>query len=134
MRILDKFKKVKNQNKKFKKWLDNILKTKLPAGVIAINFNLYEDGENKWSIELIGASSFDEENEQWACDEIFTTRDNPFVFIEESDWRTIETIYTNLINEYLENGKYSNILKQYTAIGIGFVDGDLNIVYKKQVN
>ena len=134
MGILDKFKKVKNQNKKFKKWLDNILKTKLPAGVIAINFNLYEDGDNKWSIELIGASSFDEENEQWACDEIFTTRDNPFVFIEESDWKIIEIIYTNLINEYLENGKYSNILKQYTAIGIGFVDGDLNIVYKKQVN
>ena len=123
--------KVKNQNKKFKKWLDNILKTKLPDGVIAINFNLYEDIDNKWSIELIGASSFDENNDDWACDEIFTTRDNPFVLVEESYWKTIEIIYTNLINEYLKNGKYSNILKQYTAIGIGFVDGDINIVYKK---
>lgn len=122
--------KVKNQNKKFKKWLDNILKTKLPDGVIAINFNLYEDIDNKWSIELIGASSFDENNEDWACDEIFTTRDNPFVLVEESDWKTIEIIYTNLINEYLENGKYSNMLKQYTAIGIGFVDGDISIVYR----
>lgn len=130
MGTLDKFKKIKNQNKKFKEWLDNILKTKLPAGVIAINFNLYEDGDNKWSIELIGASSFDENNEDWACDEIFTTRDNPFVLVEESDWKTIEIIYTNLINEYLENGKYSNMLKQYTAIGIGFVDGDISIVYR----
>ena len=129
MGTLDKFKKVKNQNKKFKEWLDSILKTKLLDGVIAIN--LYEDVDNKWSIELIGALSFDENNDDWACDEIFTTRDNPFVLVEESDWKTIEIIYTNLINEYLKNGKYSNILKQYTAIGIGFVDGDINIVYKK---
>ena len=130
MGTLDKFKKVKNQNKKFKEWLDSILKTKLPDGVIAINFNLYEDVDNKWSIELIGALSFNENNDDWACDEIFTTRDNPFVLVEESDWKTIEIIYTNLINEYLENGKYSNMLKQYTAIGIGFVDGDISIVYR----
>lgn len=130
MGIFDKFKKSKNQNNEFTEWLDNILKTNLPNGIIAINFNLYEDGNNKWSIELIGSSSFDENNEDWSCNEIFSTRDNPFVLIEESDWRTIEIIFTKFIKEYLNKGKYANKLKQYIAIGIGFVDGDINIIYK----
>lgn len=32
---------------------------------------------------------------------------------------------------YLEQGKYTRILKECRGIGIGFVDGDLSILYKK---
>lgn len=37
----------------FYNWLENALK-KLPSNIEAINFNLYEDNDNKWSIELVG--------------------------------------------------------------------------------
>ena len=37
-------------------------------------FNIYEDGGNTFSIELIGAGSFDKGNSDWACDEVFTNR------------------------------------------------------------
>lgn len=118
-------------DKEFFKWLDSILKLELPNEIKAINFNLYKDINNKWSIELIGSSSFNENDPDWACDEVFTTRENPFVITKESKWNEIETLFTNLVNKYLESGKYCNKLKQYEAIGIGFVDGDLNILYKK---
>lgn len=36
-----------------------------------------------------------------------------------------------LIKKYLEQGAYSNILKNYQAVGIGFVDGDIEIVFNK---
>lgn len=129
MRLLDIFRK--NNKDDFIIWLDKILEEELPKGIKAICFNLYENANNKWSIEFVGASSFDEEDQDWACDEVFTTRDNPFVIEKESDWNIILDLFTNKINDYLKNGKHSDKLKNYLAIGIGFVDGDLDILYKK---
>lgn len=113
----------------FFNWLDEILLRKLPNNIKAINFNLYEDYGNEWSVELVGTSTFDENDSDWACDEIYTTRENPYVLEKESDWKTIENIFTSFLKNYLDTGKYSNVLKKYYGIGIGFVDGDLSIIY-----
>ena len=67
------------------------------------------------------------DNDDWTCDEVFTTRDQPFVIECESDWELVETFFISLVNEYLSSGK----LKEYQAIGIGFVDGDLHILYAR---
>ena len=34
------------------------------------------------------------------------------------------------IKDYIRNGKYSDKFTKYAAIGIGFVDGDLSILYR----
>ena len=115
----------------FFNWLDEVLSKKLPSNIKAINFNLYEDNDNKWSIELVGTSTFDENNSDWACNEIYTTRENPYALVKESNWKEVETLFTSFLNNYLSTGKYSNILKEYCGIGIGFVDGDLSIIYKR---
>ena len=125
MGLLDRLKL--NKTKDFFEWLDLILKNELNSEIKAINFNLYEDTDNKWSVELVGTSSFDKDNDDWACDEVFTTRDQPFVIECESDWKLVETFFIGLVNEYLSSGK----LKEYQAIGIGFVDGDLHILYAR---
>ena len=39
-----------------------------------------------------------------------------------------------MISEYLENGKYGNILTAATAVGVGFVDGDIDIIYRNDEN
>lgn len=114
----------------FFNWLDDVLNRELPPDVKAICFNLYEDNDNKWAIELVGTSTFDGNNSDWACNEVYTTRENPYVLVKKSDWKTMEDIFTSFLKNYLEVGKYSNTLKNYSGIGIGFVDGDLNIVYK----
>lgn len=118
-------------NKDFFIWMNLILKNELSSEVKAINFNLYEDADNKWSIELVGTFSYDKDNEDWACDEVFATRDNPFVVECESDWKSMETFFVGLVNGYLSSGKYANKLKECIAVGIGFVDGDLHILYEK---
>ena len=62
MGLFDKLKPNKN-NKDFFEWLDLILKNELNSEIKAINFNLYEDTDNKWSIELVGTFSFDRDND-----------------------------------------------------------------------
>lgn len=112
-------------------WLDAVLAGGLPAGIKAINFNLYDDGGGKWSVELVGTSTFDENSSDWACREVYTTRDTPFVLMKESDWKTVESLFVSLLEKYLDGGKYASALKKYRAVGVGFVDGDLHILYKK---
>ena len=68
------------------------------------------------NVELVGTFSFDKDNDDWACDEVFTTRDQPFVIECESDWELVETFFISLVNEYLSSGKYAGKLKEYQAI------------------
>lgn len=115
----------------FENWLDKVLEEEIPKKVRNINFNLYEEKNNKWFIELIGSRKNYKDDIDWACCEDYTTRDNIYVFNEESNRRIIEEIFTNKIKKYLECGKYSNKLKNYDSIGIGFVDGDITIIFEK---
>ena len=62
------------------RWLDSVFVENIPDDVAGIVFNLYEDAESQWALEVIGTSSFDDADDNWACDEItdFDTRKNPF--------------------------------------------------------
>lgn len=113
----------------FEAWLDSALDTELSEDIAAFNFNLYEDGDDLWSIELIGASRFDAEDPDWACDEVFTNREEPLSWSAETDWESVLETMTVYVEKYLEEGKYADVLKSYDAVGIGFVDGDITIVY-----
>ena len=113
----------------FEAWLDAALAVDLPENIAAFNFNLYEDGDYLWSIELIGASRFDPEDPDWACDEVFTNREEPLSWTAKTDWSEILETMTQYVEKYLVDGKYADLLKEYEAVGIGFVDGDINIVY-----
>lgn len=112
------------------KWIDSVFDKPIPEQVVAIAFNLYEEGSNQWSIEIVGTSSFDSEDADWACDEVFDTRDNLQSWTQESTWEEILEQVSKQISEYLENGKYSDKLTSYKGIGVGFVDGDINIIYQ----
>lgn len=72
-------------------WLNNVLKQEVSALVVAFCFNLYEDKNNNWSMELVGTKSFDIDEEDWACDEItdFGTRENNFSWNKLCEWNEI---------------------------------------------
>ena len=119
----------------FSNWLNQVLEKNIPTGIKAFNFNLYEGTEDTYDIELIGSDEFDEEDPDWACTDFFTTGEN-LCFIKRTseiqDWEEGQNYITLLIKRYLEEGVYKHILKSVDAIGIGFVDGDIEIIY--QVN
>lgn len=115
------------------KWLDSILNQELPAEVVAFCFNLYEDGESNWSMELIGSERFDAEDEDWCCDEItdFGTREAPFVWNTDEKWDAVLETVIGVLKKYMESGKYAAVLKEKAAVGVGFVDGDIVLLYTK---
>lgn len=113
------------------KWIDSVLEIPLPEEVIAIAFNLYEDGENQWFVEMVGTDSFDSDDSDWACDEVFNTRNNLHSWTQEATWEVILQEVIDNIKKYIETGNYSEKLKSYQGIGVGFVDGDITIVYQK---
>lgn len=113
----------------FEKWLDSIFTSKLDSTVIALNFNIYET-TNSYDIELIGSDEFDEENEDWACNTIFSS--NTMFEIENntfSNWESALEFISGLIKEYLNKGNNSNYIKSFKGIGVGFIDGDIDILY-----
>ena len=64
-------------------------------------------------------------------DEYFITGENICYISRTSDtedWEEGLNYITKLITKYLDEGRSSNILKDVNAIGIGFVDGDINII------
>ncbi len=122
-----------NIKSKIFRWIDSILSEELPDNVSAFNFNLYE-GDGTFHIQIIGARCFAEEDEDWACDEVFTTGENIFVIprkVTGQNWKEGLTYTIELIKDYLVTGNNSGILKSTDAVGVGFVDGDIEIVYRK---
>ena len=109
-------------------WLNEVMQMTIPDDVVAFCFNLYEDVNKSWTLELIGASSFDATDNDWACDEVFTTRDKPLTWNENKEWQDVLMMIKKLLKDYLEKGKYGNVLKERQGLAVGFVDGDLTLL------
>lgn len=116
--------------KKIEEWIDAVLEGPLPEKVTAIAFNLYEDEDNQWSIEMVGTNRFDPEDSDWACDEVFDTRDDLQSWVQKANWEEILQETIGVIKRYIETGKHSDKLKSYKGIGVGFVDGDITMIYQ----
>ena len=118
-------------------WLDGVLEdvseTSIPSEVVAFGFNLYDEGDDNWSMELIGASEFDIDDDDWLCNEVtdFNTRDEPFQWCKKAQKEEILNDVTSSLERYLKSGKYADVLKSKSGMGAGFIDGDIVILYTK---
>jgi hypothetical protein len=124
MGLFNRFKK-RDLTASFGKWLDSIL-----AGVeelpVAWNFNLYELS----CVELVATKSFHKKDEDWACDGIFSSREQyPDFQLSEKQWEKALQKTVSLVESYLENGNYKSKLLDSYGVGCGFVDGNLTLVY-----
>jgi hypothetical protein len=120
----------------FNAWLLDALKEPIPVEVKAFCFNLaspaYEEGV-KYCIEIVGAERFDLHDENWGCDEIWRpSQYELFIPISFStiDWEICQFRMKQLLEAFMKNDNcYVNILKQREGMGIGFVDGHLDIIW-----
>jgi len=115
-------------------WVNESLANGLPLKVKAFSFNLYETGVN-FGIELVGTSEFDEEDADWACEEVFEPKqrqiDIPLSYSGET-WQQCLEKMKSLMLVYLETNELGAVvLKQAQGVGIGFVDGDLELLTKQ---
>lgn len=115
----------------FLEWIDGLDLENMPKNIVAYNFNLY-DSEETYDIQLIGSDEFDEDDPDWACSEVYSSEEN-VCYIEITDelenWEKAQKMFAECVRKYLESGKYAEVLKSAKAVGIGFVDGDIEILY-----
>lgn len=114
----------------FEKWVDASLSKDLSSDIKAFCFNLYEYDKNKWAIEIIGSPYFDEKDSDWACLEVYDNREDMLSLTWRKSWEKVQRTIETYVKKYLDSGKYASLLKSKEAIGVGFVDGDLKIVYQ----
>jgi len=119
----------------FATWLASSLSQCIPDSVIAFSFNLYEpamvDGV-KFGIELIGSGEFDANDPDWACDEIWEPEirgvNIPITYSGEAWEECLQKLKALVILEL--DSPETEILKSRRGVGIGFVGGDLEIIWK----
>ena len=118
----------------FEKWVDAALAVELPENIEAFCFNLYEDfnpyddGKKLYSVEIIGSPSFDETDEDWACDEVFNNRAYPLCWKSDKSWEGVLEDTKSLVKRYLKEGKYASLLLSKKGVGVGFVDGNIELL------
>lgn len=115
--------------KEFGEWLDEQLDTEIPEEIIAFNINIYE---SPFSVEVVGSSEFDLDDDDWACNEdwIPKIRMNPMSDeLFGSSWDEAQENIMIMAKSYLESSlKNVNKLKSAKAFALGFVDGNLSYV------
>jgi hypothetical protein len=115
----------------FSRWFNSIKKLEIPDDIVAINFNLYEGSNNTYDIQLVGTNEFDENDEDWACTNYFTTGENIFFIkrkYEIKKWQQGLAYIKKIIKKYLNENNIKDTFKKIKVIGLGFVDGDIEII------
>ncbi len=123
----------------FADWLDNLLENNdMPENTQAFNFNLYEESEDEYiyGVQIIASDRFDADDGDWACYEIWSSEEDIFCVStsdeDDKGWQQVLKFMTEIVCDYLENGKHKDILFNSKGIGIGFVDGEIDIIYKAE--
>lgn len=119
---------------KLEAWLEKHLNSSMQEDINAFNFNLYEEATEDYGVQLIGTNEFDENDDDWACTDYFTTGEDILLIsrVEEiEDWENGLNYIKSLIDDYLNRGEFRERLLSVNAVGVGFVDGDAEIIYKK---
>lgn len=119
----------------FQAWLAAVLPVTPPPGVLAYNFNLAEAG--CWIVEVIGSSTYDPGNSDWACPpEAWSSRPSEYQ-IEcnvAPDWQTALDLVAGQVAKFLRNSQQpgARVLKSARAVCAGFVDGELKKIWPEQ--
>lgn len=120
---------------KFNVWLNGVL-SRHKFDSEALYFNIYERvGSGEYSIELCAFSEYDPYDADWYYnDKIYSSTDenNDFAFTADKDWQKCLNSIECCINSYLNEGKYSSVLKRNKYILYGFADGDLSVAYTSE--
>ncbi len=112
-------------------WIDSLPLESVSEEVVAFCFILYDNYDNlNWSMDLVGASRFDLDDQDWPCDEaaVFGLGDERFCWEREAEWDVVLDEVAEALKLYLSKGKYAHVLNGKRGVAAGFDDGDLVIL------
>ena len=111
-------------------WLDRAFSSSVPETIVAFNVNLYDE---PFRADLVGAECYDADDADRACAEDWVPKDRFFDFpadLGQLPWEERLSLVREALEELLAgDGRAATRLKSSTAVTVGFVDGDLEIVH-----
>ena len=123
----DKLKKKEALKQKLHELLEGLEREQIPKRVIAWHFDLYEP----YALQLAGSSSFDADDDDWACedeDEFYPQSSRlQLEFLNELSWRQVLKMLVQALRELREQMPDAKIF-ECKHIAVGFVDGDLILI------
>lgn len=124
-------------SEEFNGWIVSALASEVPKTVVAYSFNLFElpPGDAKYGIELIGSDEFDTDDSDWACSETWVANPRSISIPRASGdgpWEEcLDHVKGLLMNTLSKSSATASKLKDARAVAIGFVDGDLELIWKR---
>ena len=116
--------------KGLKEWLSRVVAAECPPeGVIAFNVGLFETEEG-YCAYLSGATQFDPDDDDWACDEAFSPAERYCPLGRDAaaskDWEALLHEVIETLKAFLasEPGRHSYLAKA-KAVTVGFDAGNL---------
>ena len=115
----------------FYQWIRSINANETPNNeIIAFRFGLFET-ENGITMYLVGSKEFDEEDEDWACNEDFEPKNKylelPSEYVKGKKWENVLKDALIILRAFINSDEFkTSIFKNSVAIAAGFDDGDLN--------
>ena len=123
----DKLKKKEALKQKLRELIEGLEREEIPKRVIAWHFDLYEP----YALELAGSSSYDGDDDDWACedeDEFYPEYSRlQLEFLSELSWRQVLKMLVQALRELREQMPDAKIFK-CKHVAVGFVDGDLILI------
>lgn len=117
-------------------WIDEALSKARPEPTVAFHFNLYE-GVDSVHVQLTGTDAFvgggAPEWDYWPGSETFTTGEDIFKIpfdVAGSDWRQWLDTSMGMLRSYVATGGKSDVLRVSKGVGVGFVDGDMHVLWQ----
>ena len=91
-------------NKLIHSWITRIDESEnIPDSIIAFNFGIIET-EDGYQVYLIGASDYDLEDDDWACEEDFIPEEKYLNLGEASskwDWEEVQSIVKDSVEQFI---------------------------------
>jgi hypothetical protein len=123
----------------FRAWVAGTVEKGVPSSVKALSFNLYEPaGEPgvRFGVELVGAQRFSATDPDWATEEVWEA-DPRGISIPASysgaTWEEcLEAIKALVLRLLAGDDKVARAFKATRGVGVGFVDGDLEVVWRRK--
>ena len=120
----------------FEKWFGQLLKYGLPKNTVTLYCHLHKHKGKRWSYRLTATSNYDEDNIlSFVSDTISSpsASTNLFPLPHACSREEAHNLAVYCIEQYLCNGRYSDILRSYTAVVI--IDhksaAPVDVVYRK---
>ncbi|QHB70363.1 hypothetical protein [Stenotrophomonas sp. 364] len=119
-------------------WLEQALQSPLPDEVVGLSFNLSEGAAGDdagFCIELVGTDRFDAQDPDWACDEVWAPEAREIELpysVTGNHWEDcLAALHTALLQALATPRFGPRLSAQVQGIGLGFVDGDLQLLWQR---